>query len=77
MELYDKVLIGKSLQCATLHYFIFIYSFIYFILMIEIKRHYDKAIFILMFSLTAGKRSALRLRAMSLYTTVSVLAALF
>jgi len=45
--------------------------------MIEIKRHYDKAIFILMFSLTAGKRSALRLRAMSLYTTVSVLAALF
>lgn len=25
---YDKVLTGKSLQCATHHYFIFIYSFI-------------------------------------------------
>jgi len=34
MELCDKVLISKSLQFATLHYFmLFIYSFI----MIEIK----------------------------------------
>lgn len=45
--------------------------------MIEIKRYFDKVIFILMFSLTVGKRSALRLRAMLLYATVSVPASLF
>jgi len=45
--------------------------------MIEIKRYFDKAIFILTISFTAGKTNTLRLKAMPLYTTVSVLASLF